>query len=237
MSQISQETGQRSWIALLLVGIGVAAAIGGVGWWGSFLAVIGLGLLAEVQIRQMACHGKKKGRWLHSFLLVASGLVGLWVMYELRRTTKGTALIILCAVMIISFDTFSYFGGKRVKRLGGGHKIAPIESPNKTVEGAAIGYVCSLIAGMITLGIIPVFSGMHLGWSVVLIVVVPVFAYLGDINESMAKRRLCVGSWTHETVSIKDFSNVLGAHGGVCDRFDSWFAVFSTVGLVWRLSL
>ena len=59
MSQISQETGQRSWIALLLVGIGVAAAIGGVGWWGSFLAVIGLGLLAEVQIRQMACHGKE----------------------------------------------------------------------------------------------------------------------------------------------------------------------------------
>ena len=34
---------------------------------------------------------EKKGRWLHSFLLVASGLVGLWVMYELRRTTKGTA--------------------------------------------------------------------------------------------------------------------------------------------------
>ena len=61
--------------------------------------------------------------------------------------------------MIISFDTFSYFGGSESQATGRWSQDCTNRVSNKTVEGAAIGYVCSLIAGMITLGIIPVFLG------------------------------------------------------------------------------
>ncbi len=89
-----------------------------------------------------------------------------------------------------------------------GYKLlAPALSPAKTVEGFAGGLFFAILAA---LGL-----GQLLGWSlpasILAGVVVGLAGTAGDLIESGWKRAL----------KIKDFSRLLGAQGGILDRFDS----------------
>ena len=61
------------------------------------------------------------------------------------------------------------------------------------------------LAGVITMWVFHGFKGIL--WSLPLVAI----ALMGDLFKSFIKRQ----------VGIKDFSNVLGEHGGFTDRFDS----------------
>lgn len=115
----------------------------------------------------------------------------------------------------IMCDIGAYFTGV----LFGKHKVNPRISPNKTWEGfyggIAISFIVSaafaLIVAAVGLPIIPNLDLNHWYWIVIISLVMPIFANLGDFAFSAIKRGY----------GIKDFSNLLPGHGGILDRIDS----------------
>ena len=121
----------------------------------------------------------------------------------------GYCLLILFAVLVT--DTFCYIVGCR----WGKHKLSPVISPNKTIEGSIGGSVMCMI---FSLGI-----GFAIGlpWyhAVILGALIAAFAQSGDLCESMIKR----------DAGVKDSSNVLPGHGGFLDRTDSYIMTIPVV--------
>ncbi len=121
----------------------------------------------------------------------------------------GYAVLLLFAVLVT--DTFCYFAGSRY----GKHKLSPVISPNKTIEGSIGGTVMCLIFSMaIGLAIgLPWYHALILGF------LIATFAQIGDLCESMIKR----------DAGVKDSSNVLPGHGGFLDRTDSYILTIPVV--------
>jgi phosphatidate cytidylyltransferase len=118
---------------------------------------------------------------------------------------EGHEWLFLALFTTYATDTNAYFVGK----LFGEHKMAPKVSPGKTWEGA-FGGICGGLAAAI---IVPTILGLELdtGHRILLGLTLPTAAILGDLFESLLKRRL----------GVKDFSSLVPGHGGVTDRLDS----------------
>jgi phosphatidate cytidylyltransferase len=129
----------------------------------------------------------------------------------------GGALLVDVLVATFLTDTFAYVGG----RMFGSRPLAPLISPNKTVEGLLFG-----IAGG-TAGFW--FAGLYQDWlsgfdALLMGLCIACIAPLGDLFESAIKRDL----------DVKDSGGVFGPHGGLLDRLD---AVLFTVVAGYYLSL
>ena len=137
---------------------------------------------------------------------------------------NAIALAFVFAVSTLT-DTFAFFVGS----LFGKHKLSPEISPNKSVEGAIGGIVGGALGSLIVYFLFDfpywlpfgaqfglTFSGLGLHtWQVVFTYVLigilgSVATQIGDLLASLVKR-YC---------GIKDYSRVLGEHGGIMDRFD-----------------
>lgn len=99
-------------------------------------------------------------------------------------------------------DTGAYAGG----RLFGRHKLAPKLSPNKTVEGAVVGWITGAVVGILIFGI----AGKLDARTIILPIIVGISVILGDLFESALKRRY----------AVKDSGGILPGHGGILDRID-----------------
>ena len=119
-------------------------------------------------------------------------------------------LLVLVPIMIpFIADAGAYFAG----RFLGKHKMAPVLSPKKTVEGA-VGGVLTGVVSMVIYGLV-----MDLGFDqdynylfgCVYGLLGSLVSIVGDLTFSMVKRE----------TGIKDYGTIFGAHGGVLDRFDS----------------
>ena len=122
-------------------------------------------------------------------------------------------LIFLCSW---GCDTCAYCVGV----LFGKHKMAPVLSPKKSVEGAVGGVV-----GAILLGII--YAAATKGGMVEYAIICGVGALIsmvGDLAASAIKRNQ----------GIKDFGKLIPGHGGILDRFDS---VIFTAPIIYFLSV
>lgn len=128
-------------------------------------------------------------------------------------------------------DTAAYFAG----RAFGKHKLAPIVSPHKTVEGAVGGVVGSIVAGVLLTAVYTMLSANHDVISVrmrpehylilvVLGAVASVLGILGDLFASAVKRQ----------AGIKDYGTIFPGHGGILDRFDSVMFIAPFVAIVVR---
>jgi len=122
----------------------------------------------------------------------------------LRALPHGDKIVIIVLIGTFVGDTAAYLGG----RAFGERRLAPSISPNKTVEGLAVGIVMA-IAGVW-------FSGLYADWlsgveALVLGAAVAVAAPLGDLFESYLKR----------DAGTKDTGRLFGAHGGALDRLDA----------------
>jgi phosphatidate cytidylyltransferase len=122
----------------------------------------------------------------------------------LRGLPHGLGIVLDVLVGTFLGDTGAYFGGK----LFGKRPLAPIISPNKTVEGLLIGMVCT-VAGVWIAGRyqewLPGTHALVLGLGVALV------APVGDLFESFVKRE----------ARTKDSGRLFGAHGGALDRLDA----------------
>lgn len=125
-------------------------------------------------------------------------------MTFLRGLPHGKQLIFYLLLVVWSGDTGAYYFGKAF----GKHKLAPVISPKKTIEGALGGTAASLIASCLAkLTFLP-----HLSYvdCVVLGISMAVIAQLGDLCESLLKR----------SADVKDSGTIIPGHGGILDRMD-----------------
>lgn len=135
------------------------------------------------------------------------GLMGYLV--GLRMITNGgetgAKLVLFLLIVIWTGDTFAYFAGKGF----GKHKLAPVVSPKKTVEGALVGLLFSMIAAVVcSLTFLPQLTPLQAS---IAGMVVGISGQIGDLCESIIKR----------AVQVKDSGTIIPGHGGVLDRVDS----------------
>jgi phosphatidate cytidylyltransferase len=117
--------------------------------------------------------------------------------------------------LIVLFDGFSQLAGL----LFGREKLAPNISPNKTIEGFSGG----VFAVFVALSFRDI-SNHEANWLLHLIitVLISIVGLIGDLLASKWKRM----------AGVKDFSNLLPAHGGILDRFDSFIGASGILGLI-----
>ncbi len=126
-------------------------------------------------------------------------------------------LVLLVFVGIWTSDTLAYLAGVALGR----HKLFPEVSPQKTVEGSVAGLLGALLIGWIgsqKLGFLSLHQGLTIG------IIIGVVGQVGDLVESLMKR----------DAQVKDSSTLIPGHGGILDRFDSYFFVFPSVYLYIR---
>ena len=166
----------------------------------------------------------RPGRQNVSWAIAATLLGVLWIgvafahAVQLRELDHGGALVVATLFGTFLGDTAAYFGG----RAWGRRPLAPLISPNKTLEGL----LCGIAGGTFAFWLfmfawhdwIAGADALIIGASVALV------APLGDLFESLLKRDL----------DVKDTGRLFGAHGGALDRLD---AVFFTAVTAYYVSL
>ena len=131
---------------------------------------------------------------------------------------QGEWKVLLFILLAVANDVGGFFAGTRF----GKHPLAPTVSPKKSWEGLAGSFLLTVVVALVgvsLLGLDPV-SGVVLG------ILTPVSATLGDLAESLIKRDL----------GLKDMGSVLPGHGGVLDRIDSMLLTAPFVYVVLTVS-
>jgi phosphatidate cytidylyltransferase len=142
---------------------------------------------------------------------IAVTLLGIyWIGFALahavllRGLPHGLGIVIDVLVGTFLGDTGAYLGG----RMFGRRPLAPQISPNKTVEGLAIGMLCAVLGVWIAGRYQEWLPGTH---ALVLGAGVALVAPIGDLFESFVKRE----------AQTKDSGGLFGPHGGALDRLDA----------------
>lgn len=147
---------------------------------------------------------------LVSFFGIFYVAIMLSFLYRIRMQEGGLYTVWLVFLSSWCCDTCAYLAGVTM----GKHKMAPVLSPKKSVEGGIGGLVGAALLGllfayvfrdkldmisrpMIAIPIISVIGG--------------IISMVGDLAASAIKRN-------HE---IKDYGTLIPGHGGILDRFDS----------------
>lgn len=137
---------------------------------------------------------------MFGFLYVA---VMLSYVFKTRMLSNGVYDVWLIFLCSWGCDTCAYCAGM----LFGKHKMAPVLSPKKSIEGAVGGVVGAMLLGAayaaVTNGVIWVYA-MICG-------VGALISMVGDLAASAVKRQ----------TGIKDYGTLIPGHGGILDRFDS----------------
>ena len=139
-------------------------------------------------------------------------ITAFWVSL-IRLHQENVWLLVLLLVVCISFDSFAYIVG----RWKGKNKLCPDISPGKTWEGLIGGAVLALLVSVVVnallvfLSVFP--SSLFISYTLLACLAI-IFSLFGDLVESLMKR----------IEGIKDSSHILPGHGGLLDRFDSYFA-------------
>lgn len=137
-------------------------------------------------------------------MLLGQIFVVLPLSYLFLLKTIHNLFPLVLLIALWASDTTAYFLGKNFgKRL-----LVPRISPKKTyvgLVGAMIGpAVIMIVSGKIT--------GIGIGQSIIVGVLIGLLGQIGDIFESVGKR-VC---------EVKDSSSLIPGHGGILDRIDSF---------------
>ena len=151
------------------------------------------------------------GRWGMTgigLLMLVSTMLALW---QLREMPNGPWRLLFLFFLVFAADIGAYLAGRNLGR----RKLAPKVSPGKTLEGMAGGLLlCALWAACAGPWVFWLDSLAALAQLVLLSVVVAAFSVVGDLIESLFKRR----------AGVKDSGHILPGHGGMLDRVDSILA-------------
>lgn len=162
----------------------------------------------------MACHVKV--RFEKVCICLVAGIIVPCLFSSLVRIiapTNGRYLILIPFVVAFLSDTGAYFIGCRY----GKHKLAPVISPKKSVEGVVGGFLFAVAGMLLYTAVMQLVFGLQVNyWLAILYGVVGTAAdVFGDLCFSVIKRQ----------TGIKDYGNLIPGHGGILDRFDSMLVV------------
>ncbi len=128
------------------------------------------------------------------------------------RMDNGIFLVPMIIIGSWGTDIFAYVFGS----LFGHHKLSPVVSPKKSVEGSVGGTISSALLFMLYGFLISYFTELSANYPALFVtgIVISVISQMGDLNASAIKRKY----------GIKDFGKIFPGHGGMLDRFDSVIA-------------
>ncbi|MDY5647708.1 MAG: phosphatidate cytidylyltransferase [Lachnospiraceae bacterium] len=206
--------GGHSWNALEMVGfIGILLYYGVVYF--TERPVYWMGILAAVFLGQMAVYVFlfpvfRAEQVMTAFFSFFYSTVLFSFIYLTRSLPGGIYLVWLIFISSWICDTCAYLTGMAL----GKHKLAPVLSPKKSVEGAVGGVAGSALVGALfgRLLLVSVYGDPNMVWICALIGAMgAVISQVGDLAASGIKRN-------H---GIKDYGKLIPGHGGILDRFDS----------------
>ncbi|MGP1612683.1 MAG: phosphatidate cytidylyltransferase [Catonella sp.] len=119
-------------------------------------------------------------------------------------------------------DTCAYVVG----RLFGKRKLAPVISPNKSLEGSIGGVAGSALIGVIFGIIMSNFTGKSEN-------LIIIFAIIGGLGSVISQIGDLAASGIKRNYDIKDYGNLIPGHGGILDRYDS---IIITAPIVYYLA-
>lgn len=136
--------------------------------------------------------------------------VMLSYIYKTRNLEGGAWLVGLIFLSSWGSDTCAYCVGMLI----GKHKMAPVLSPKKSVEGGIGGVVGAALLGALYAvaisGVNPAQGHTPLMYAIIC-AVGALISMIGDLAASAIKRNK----------DIKDYGKLIPGHGGILDRFDS----------------
>ena len=192
--------------------------------WHVFLLSIILVLLAEMR-RYREPGGVIVNAALATFAIAYVGLL-MTATIQLRALGENpTGMVAL--ISLIAVVKFGDIGAYTIGRIFGRHKMAPVLSPGKTMEGAGGAMLFAVIAAWATLVYLPTLLGETDGYAIAYGLVVGVAGMLGDLAESLIKRDR----------GAKDSSAALPGFGGVFDLLDSILFAAPVALLFWTALL
>lgn len=157
----------------------------------------------------------------------AVGLVILplfWLaLVEVHAAPDGEWLLVFGVLVVVVADSLAYFAGRAFGR----HKLAPMISPGKSIEGvlgglAGVGVLAAVGA------VLPLFAATPSWLLAAWCVAVALASVGGDLEESRLKRE----------AGVKDSGRILPGHGGFLDRLDGQFAAMPLWALaLWQMQL
>ena len=158
----------------------------------------------------------KADQVMPAFFGVVYVAVMLSFIYLTRNLPDGKFLVWLIFLCSWGCDTCAYCVGMLI----GKHKMAPVLSPKKSIEGAVGGVVGAAALGAIYAAVT---HGPVVEYAVIC-AVGALISMVGDLAASAIKRNR----------GIKDYGKLIPGHGGILDRFDS---VIFTAPVIYYLSM
>lgn len=206
-------TGLVTQIRLVWYSAAMAFAISMWSYWGSARAYFMLMLIVFFGLmfmEMMLDHIK-----VHFETISMCFVAGVFIPYLLSALIRilmlsyGRYVILIPFVVAFTSDAGAYFVGLKF----GKHKLAPVVSPNKTIEGVLGGIAAAVVSMLIYALIldIPLKCNVSYGYAILYGLIGSIIGTYGDLCFSVVKRQ----------TGIKDYGNLIPGHGGVLDRFDS----------------
>jgi len=166
------------------------------------LLFVGFSLLFLFRIRTIETAARDVAFALLAFLYIPFLLMHL---VQLRQTPFGIQWLFVIMLIVMTNDSAAYYTGSAFGR----HRLYPLVSPKKSIEGSIgglIGSLCGVVLAKFTF-----FPQLTLGDVVATALVIGVIGQAGDLFESLLKR----------SFGVKDSGTIIPGHGGVLDRMDS----------------
>ena len=145
-----------------------------------------------------------------AFFAIFYVAVMLSCVYQVRILPMGAYIVWLIFLCSWGCDTCAYCVGVLI----GKHKMAPVLSPKKSIEGAVGGVLGSMILAACYLLVFRTQMSITTTQVVLLVAIDGIGAFVsmvGDLAASGIKRNY----------EIKDYGTLIPGHGGILDRFDS----------------
>ncbi len=154
------------------------------------------------------------------FLTVFYLFFPLYFLFRLREIGPNFLLFLIFVIAI--GDSGAYFVGRAI----GNHKIYPVASPKKSLEGIISAFLTAGISGWLSILIFPV--NIDIMTAVFTGALIGLISQLSDPVESLFKR----------SAGEKDSGLILPGHGGFLDRIDSYIfcapALYFIILHVWK---
>ncbi len=206
----SEQNKKRSISLIGLIGIGVyylfLMAQFEMIW---MLFVIVMTFLAMMSVYVLTFPKLKAVEVIAAFFSFFYAPILLSFIYLTRNMKFGIYIVWMIFISSWICDTCAYLSGM----LLGKHRLAPVLSPKKSIEGAIGGVIGSALVGALFGYFIEPVIGYH-GILYIFTVIGAcgaVVSQIGDLAASAIKRNY----------DIKDYGKLIPGHGGIMDRFDS----------------
>lgn len=145
----------------------------------------------------------------------------LYFLFRLREAGPNFLLFLLFVIAV--GDSGAYFVGRAI----GKHKIYPVASPNKSLEGIIAAFFTAGLSGWLSILIFPL--KIDVLTAILTGALIGLISQISDPVESLFKR----------SAGKKDSGTILPGHGGFLDRIDSYIfcapALYFIIMHIWKI--